>query len=568
MAPSPDARRGRFRRRVAPLAAAVLLVAVAPAPAARADAAVAGTETVPGIDVSQWQGAIDWPRVAATRTRFVIARATRGVAFVDPTYATNLEGATDAGLAVGAYHRATPSGAHGDAVAEADHFLSVARNAAGDVVPVLDIEETGGLSVAALTDWVRAWVRRVHARLGVRPMLYASPYFWRTNLGDTTWFAERGYPLWIAHWNVPAPDVPAAGWAGHGWTYWQWTSTGTVAGVPEVVDRDRFAGADLMRGVIASLTVTPPDGGAIEGPRVACGDGGVRCDRLANPGAVVPLTATPAPGLALLRWTGACAPAASSPTCDVTALGEVAVGAVFGVPVQEDGEGASSAWARGRDPRALGGSFRWERRAGAAATYAFDGGTVTLRTVEGPAFGRARVLVDGVPVATIDGYARAFGVEARRLEDLAPGPHELEIVALGSARPAASDARVGVDALRWGGRLRANPGPSRETWAPAADVDASGGAFVRSDAPGATATLRFDGTGVDWLTFRGPGMGVAEVRVDGEVVRTVDLRRDERRPVRLRIASGLASGPHVVRVRVLALDRGRGVVAVDGWIVR
>jgi GH25 family lysozyme M1 (1,4-beta-N-acetylmuramidase) len=224
--------------------------------------AVASSTKVPGIDVSKWQGDVDRAAVSSTPVRFVIMRATIGntateARFVDPRYDEYLAGATARGLVVGAYHRANVGRADGDATREADFFVDNAQIAAGDVLPVLDIEERHGLTVAELQEWVRTWVKRVFALTGVRPMLYSSPNFWRVNMGDTAWFAERGYPLWIAHWGVPAPIVPAGNWGGHGWTFWQWTSTGTVSGISTAVDRDRFNGTSLLRGKIASLVVTP-----------------------------------------------------------------------------------------------------------------------------------------------------------------------------------------------------------------------------------------------------------------------------------------------------------------------
>src|ERR1043166_3066423 len=68
----------------------------------------AGSPTVPGIDVSQYQETIDWPSVNHARAGFVIMRATKGADEVDTAYATNLAGATAEGFIVGAYHRATP----------------------------------------------------------------------------------------------------------------------------------------------------------------------------------------------------------------------------------------------------------------------------------------------------------------------------------------------------------------------------------------------------------------------------------------------------------------------------
>ena len=307
------------------------ILTVIPAPGAVA----AGTR-VPGIDVSMWQGDVDWSAVGSTQTRFVIMRATRGNTYDDPRYAEYLAEASANGLVVGAYHRAKVGVGAGDAKDEADHFVDVAQNAAGDVLPALDIEEHNGLTVPQLTDWVRTWLARVYSRTGVRAMIYSSPHFWRTYLGDTTWFADHGYPLWIAHWRVPSPMVPAADWGGHGWTYWQWTSTGRVSGIGPNVDRDRFNGTGLRRGKIASLTVTPAAGGTITGARIACGGAAIKCGRLANPGTVITLAATPDPGATLLRWTGECRDAGSSPTCDVTALGNKEVSAVFGYPLTVD----------------------------------------------------------------------------------------------------------------------------------------------------------------------------------------------------------------------------------------
>ena len=63
-------------------------------------------------------------------------------------------------------------------------------------------------------------------------MIYVSPAFWSKYMGNTTWFAANGYDqLWIAHWTTaPAPTVPASNWNGSGWTFWQYTSSGTVPG--------------------------------------------------------------------------------------------------------------------------------------------------------------------------------------------------------------------------------------------------------------------------------------------------------------------------------------------------
>jgi GH25 family lysozyme M1 (1,4-beta-N-acetylmuramidase) len=314
--------RGRLRAVVVPLVVSAVVPIVPTVPA------VAGGK-VPGIDVSMYQRRIDWRQVAATRVRFAIMRASLGNSHVDTKYRRNVAGATAHGLIVGAYHFAKPGRAPWDALAEADHFLRVARNAPGDVVPVLDIEDSGGLSRQQLWRWARRWLSHVRERTGLRPMIYSGNYFWTHYMGNTSWFARHGYPHWVAHWYVRRPDVPGRGWGGRGWTFWQWSATGRVPGIRGPVDLDWFGGRDLARSTISSITVVPAPGGTVLGPLVECGSGRTRCHRLANPGSEITLRARPAPGARLVRWTGACAAAGPAPTCRVTAVGGLAVSAVF-----------------------------------------------------------------------------------------------------------------------------------------------------------------------------------------------------------------------------------------------
>ena len=296
---------------------------------------------VPGIDVSRYQGHIHWPAVASTPVRFVILRATKGNRYRDGKYARNLAGATQNGLVVGAYHFAKPGFAPWDARAEADHFLRVARVAAGDVVPVLDVEETGGLSPGQLRVWARAWLQRVEARTGVRAMIYSGSHFWQGFMRNTSWFARRGHPLWVAHWYVGAPRVPGQRWGGKGYAVWQWSATGKIPGIKGDVDRDWLKGP-LTGGTIASLTLDPAEGGVIGGDRIACGGAHGRCFRLANPHDEIRLTATPDRDARLIGWTGACAPAGDARTCTVVAVEAKTVSAVFGQAIRLVPKGEAS----------------------------------------------------------------------------------------------------------------------------------------------------------------------------------------------------------------------------------
>jgi GH25 family lysozyme M1 (1,4-beta-N-acetylmuramidase) len=231
---------------------ALLALALALGGAARAQAALA-----PGIDVSHWQGPIDWLGVVGAGHTFVFAKATEGASVIDPTYPINRAGAAGTGMRLGAYHFARPAGS-GDAgivasaVAQADYFLGVAAPRSGDLPPVLDLEATGSLAPAALAAWTQAWLDQVEARTGVKAVIYGSPNFWQTKLANSASFAFAGYPLWVAHWTKDgSPLVPAGNWAGRGWTFWQWSDCLSIPGVTSrCTDGDRFNGPNTATGAI------------------------------------------------------------------------------------------------------------------------------------------------------------------------------------------------------------------------------------------------------------------------------------------------------------------------------
>ena len=206
-------------------------------------------QTLEGIDISHWQGTINWASVASAGKKFAFMKATEDINYTDPTYTSNRASARAAGLSVGAYHFAQPSTTAGNGAAQADYFVNGAAPASGDLLPVLDLERSNGLTPAQLTTWVKDFLGRVYTRLGVRGIIYCSPSFWKTYMGDTGWFASNGYTiLWVAHWTASSsPTVPAANWGGKSWTFWQYTSSGTVPGISGRVDLDRYNGTDLTK---------------------------------------------------------------------------------------------------------------------------------------------------------------------------------------------------------------------------------------------------------------------------------------------------------------------------------
>jgi GH25 family lysozyme M1 (1,4-beta-N-acetylmuramidase) len=212
-------------------------------------------QDLPGIDLSHHNGTIDWQAVKDSGIKFAFVKATEGVSYsFTQYYFDNRAAAARAHVAFGAYHFARPSGSTAaqiasDGKAEADYFIDTAAPKPGDLLPVLDLENSGGLSISELQDWTWAFLNEVVARIHEQPIIYSGNYFWATYMGDTPEYAEAGFKLlWVPHWtSASSPRVPGVNWGGEGWTFWQYTSCGTVPGVSGCVDRDRFNGTDLTR---------------------------------------------------------------------------------------------------------------------------------------------------------------------------------------------------------------------------------------------------------------------------------------------------------------------------------
>jgi len=200
-----------------------------------------------GPDVSSWQhsgGSIDWSAVAASGTSFAFVKATEGPngaspAYTNPYFAGDFASAGGVGLYRGGYHMARPALPLSTAADQAGQFVGVTGTLHGalDLPPVLDMENTGGLNPTDLTAWAATWLSTVQQLTGRTPMIYASPGFWTSAMGNTT--SLTAYPLWIARWTTAADPLPLpGGWTS--WMFWQYTSTGSVPGISGNVDISRF----------------------------------------------------------------------------------------------------------------------------------------------------------------------------------------------------------------------------------------------------------------------------------------------------------------------------------------
>jgi lysozyme len=190
-----------------------------------------------GIDVSHYQGTVNWPEVRQAGIEFAFAKATDGLTWTDPQFAVNWPAMKAAAILRGAYHFFEPAD---DAAAQAQFFLQTVQLASGDLPPALDVE-TAGTSGTVPWAGVETWLQTVAAATGVQPFLYIDPTF-AAEYGAPASLAA--YPLWIADYDVAQPTLPA-GWST--WLIWQHTQSGTVPGVIGNVD------LDLLNGPIAKL---------------------------------------------------------------------------------------------------------------------------------------------------------------------------------------------------------------------------------------------------------------------------------------------------------------------------
>ncbi len=220
----------------------------------------ADDDTVVGIDVSYWQGTIDWAEVAADGVDFAFIRVSDGTGFLDPDFDYNWEGAAGVGIVRGAYQFFRPDQG---GVEQAELLLDVMGPlGADDLPPVIDVEATEGFSPSEIADEIGLWIDTVEAAIGRAPIIYTSPYFWNNSV-ESDDFAD--YPLWIANWEVSCPNLPDP-WSD--WAFWQDSDDGSVSGISGVVDTDYFNGslADLL--AFAGVTVECGDGTCSPGESV------------------------------------------------------------------------------------------------------------------------------------------------------------------------------------------------------------------------------------------------------------------------------------------------------------
>lgn len=201
------------------------------------------TQTL-GMDVSGYQGNVNWASAWANGGKFVYIKATESTSYTNPYFTQQYNGSYNVGMIRGSYHFATPDTSGG--ATQADYFIAHGGGWSGDgkTLPgALDIEYNPygatcyGLSQASMVSWIHAFANEYHAREGVYPVIYSTYDWWSTCTGNNSGFATTS-PFWIAKYTSTAGTLPA----GYGfYTFWQYADAGTFPG-----DQDRFNG-DLSR---------------------------------------------------------------------------------------------------------------------------------------------------------------------------------------------------------------------------------------------------------------------------------------------------------------------------------
>ncbi|WP_248309395.1 glycoside hydrolase family 25 protein [Bosea sp. Tri-44] len=193
---------------------------------------------IQGIDISRWQGEIDWASVKAAGTRFVYIKATEGGDHVDPAFQRNWEGARRAGVPRGAYHFVywcRP--AHEQAI----WFKQQIPNDPDALPPVLDLEWNGHSKTcpkkverSLALEKIRLMLTELEQLTGKKPVIYTDITFHKDIL--------EGEFNDYAYWIRSTAAKPETRYENRPWAFWQFTTTGRIPGIRGDVDRNAFYG--------------------------------------------------------------------------------------------------------------------------------------------------------------------------------------------------------------------------------------------------------------------------------------------------------------------------------------
>ncbi len=182
-----------------------------------------------GIDVSRYQKNIDWELVSSMTDKgqkisFAIIKATEGNNMTDPFFKKNWKQIDDFPLMRGAYLYFHPNKS---GKSQAEYFISKVDLKSGDLPPVIDVEESNGMSNANIQKAVKECADLLEKKYNKKPIIYTSVDFYSKRLGTVF----QDYPLWAAHYErLDAPRIK------RDWLIWQHNCKGHVNGIDAEVD--------------------------------------------------------------------------------------------------------------------------------------------------------------------------------------------------------------------------------------------------------------------------------------------------------------------------------------------
>ncbi len=189
---------------------------------------------VVGIDVSEFQGKVDWEEVEILDEKypvqFVFIRATAGNDRVDRQFKKNWEGAKENKIMRGAYHYYRPNE---NSIEQADLFIKTVKLQKGDLPPVLDIEKLPkNQSLDSLKKGLKRWLTKVEKHYQVRPIIYSGERYYADFLKEE--FGD--YLFWIANYNFYREKIE------DDWLFWQFTEKASLPGIKHRVDVNIYNG--------------------------------------------------------------------------------------------------------------------------------------------------------------------------------------------------------------------------------------------------------------------------------------------------------------------------------------
>jgi lysozyme len=194
---------------------------------------------VHGVDVSRWQGDIDWAKLRSQGANFAFIKATDGGDHLDPMFMKNWRGADAAGIKRGAYHffywcRVASQ--------QADWFIRNVPKVEGALPPVIDVEWNGESSCkrrpspAQVREKMQVFMDRLEQHYGQRPIIYTAPDFYADNLRG----AFPNHPFWLR----AVAQHPSKVYPGRNWLFWQYSGSGLSQGVNGRIDLNVFQGSE------------------------------------------------------------------------------------------------------------------------------------------------------------------------------------------------------------------------------------------------------------------------------------------------------------------------------------